>query len=50
VAGAGVALLVSQLWGREHLAAAVAAGGVSCTVLPVAFLMFQRWRFATLRL
>jgi hypothetical protein len=50
VAGAGVALLVVQLWGREHVGTAVAAGVVSFAVLTVAFLVFQRWRFATLRL
>jgi hypothetical protein len=49
VAGAGVALLVVQLWGRQHTAAAVAAGLLAFASLTAAFLAYQRWRFATLR-
>ena len=50
VAGAGVALLVAQLRRREHARAAVAAGVLAIALLSVAFLAFQRWRFATLKL
>jgi hypothetical protein len=50
VAGAGVALLVVRLWGRDDVPAAVVAGVLTFAVLTVAFLVFQRWRFAMLRL
>jgi hypothetical protein len=50
VAGTGVALLTVRLWGHEHTPAAVAAGVLAFVVLTAAFLAYQRWRFATLRL
>lgn len=50
VAGAGVALLVVRMWGREDVPVAVVAGVLTFAVLTVAFLVFQRWRFAMLRL
>jgi hypothetical protein len=50
VAGAGAALLVVRLRGREDVFAAVMAGMLTFVVLTAAFLVFQRWRFAKVRL
>lgn len=50
VAGAGAALLVVRLRGREDVSTAVMAGMLTFVVLTAAFLVFQRWRFAKVRL
>lgn len=50
VASAGAALLVVRLRGREDVSTAVMAGMLTFVVLTAAFLVFQRWRFAKVRL
>jgi hypothetical protein len=45
VAGAGVTLLVVQIFGRDDTLTAIALGVVTALVLSAAFLSFQHWRY-----
>jgi hypothetical protein len=50
VAGAGVALAVNHGLGGDRTGIALAAGAAVTVLLTVLFVLYQRWRFATLRL
>ena len=45
VAGAGIALLATALFGEEHQWLALSSGILSAVLLSLAFLAYQRWRF-----
>jgi hypothetical protein len=47
VAGAGVSLLIGELFGTNRLGLALALGVLAASAVMGAFLLYQRWRFAT---
>jgi hypothetical protein len=47
VAGAGVSLLIGELLGTNRLGLALALGVLAASAVMGAFLLYQRWRFAT---
>jgi hypothetical protein len=48
VAGAGVTLLAGDLFGGQQTAVALLLGAAAAAILMAAFLIYQRWRYASM--